>query len=222
MNQSVLETTNISATRGFGTATRQILTPISLSLNAGESLAIVGPSGAGKSTLAEIILGLGTPATGEVKVLGQTWSTPIRNATKAQRVKVQGVPQDAVAAFVPRWTIRKSLEVALAHLAPELDVERQIHQSIALASFDPTLLNRLPRELSGGQGQRAALARALVVRPALLVADEPTSALDPTTAAQVADQLFVTAKKTGVALLLVTHDSQLAARCTRTITITAH
>lgn len=88
-----------------------------------------------------------------------------------------------------------------------------------LAQLEMALLDRRPQELSGGQLQRAALARAVAVQPHVLVADEPTSALDPRTAEQVATQLFSAASLTGTTLLLVTHDPQLAARCSRTIDI---
>lgn len=220
MSEAVLELKNVSAIRGSGSSARQVLAPVSFSLSPGESLAVIGPSGAGKSTLADIVLGLGSPATGEVKVLGQLWNTATHNFSAQRRHLVQGVPQDAVAAFVPRWSIRTSLRTALTHLAPEREAEQQIIQAARQARFARKLLDRRPHELSGGQAQRAALARALVLQPALLVADEPTSALDSSTASDVTDELFDTAAQSGICLLLITHDPQLASRCTRSITIT--
>jgi len=221
MSHPVLVASGVSASRGTGRNARQILAPVCLAVEAGESLAITGASGAGKSTLADIILGLGDPSTGQVNLLGTPWSLPGRNLSARRRHLVQGVPQDAAAAFVPRYSIRRSLHLALSRLAPHLAAEEQIERAAHVARFDPALLARRPRELSGGQAQRAALARALVVDPALLVADEPTSALDPATAGQVAEHLFTTAKDTGIALLLVTHDLQLAARCSRHLRISA-
>lgn len=221
MSHPVLEASSVAAMRGTGPSARQVLAPLSLSMDAGESLAITGASGAGKSTLADIILGLGDPSAGQVKVLGEPWSLPGRNLSAQRRHLVQGVPQDAAAAFVPRYSIRASLHLALSRLAPQAAAEERIERAAHVARFDTALLDRRPRELSGGQGQRAALARALVVAPALLVADEPTSALDPATAGEVAENLFTTAKDTGIALLLITHDLQLAARCSRQLSISA-
>ncbi|MFT4258238.1 ATP-binding cassette domain-containing protein, partial [Microbacterium sp.] len=96
-----------------------------------------------------------------------------------------------------------------------------VRDAAELAHLDPALLDRRPSEVSGGQAQRAAIARALAVSPAVLVADEPTSALDPTTARSVSTALLSSAVDAGVALLLVTHDPEIAARCTRTMTIVA-
>lgn len=134
---------------------------------------------------------------------------------------MQGVPQDPSAAFVPRWTLRTSIVHAVRALTDHTDVDERIDAAATLAELDPALLDRRLSEVSGGQAQRAAIARALAVGPAVVVADEPTSALDPETAVQVSTALLGLARTTGIALLLVTHDPALAARCDRTVTITA-
>ncbi|WP_404287785.1 ATP-binding cassette domain-containing protein [Glutamicibacter arilaitensis] len=221
MSRAVLEVTQISATHGRGAKERQVLASTNFEISAGESIAVVGSSGAGKTTLAEIVLGLRAPATGQIKVQGQQWAAPHRIAATERRRLVQGVPQDPAAALVPRWTIRKSMANAIERLLPGHSPEQLIAQASELAHFDPALLERRPSQLSGGQAQRAALARALAVQPAVLVADEPTSALDPQTALAVSTDLLATIALSGVALLLVTHDPQLAARCTRTVRICA-
>ncbi|MGH3652197.1 ATP-binding cassette domain-containing protein [Glutamicibacter sp.] len=219
MSIPALEVSALSALRGHGAARRLVLEPVAFALAQGESVAITGPSGAGKSTLADIVLGLGLPDSGEIRVLGQHWSAPKRNHAPARRRLVQGVPQDPAAAFVPRWSIRTALEQAINRLVPSAGTEALIARAAELAQFDAALLDRRPHQLSGGQLQRAALARAVAVKPTVLVADEPTSALDPGTAQAVAGQLFSTAANSGIALLLITHDPQLAAQCSRTITI---
>jgi peptide/nickel transport system ATP-binding protein len=181
----------------------------------------VGRSGAGKSTLADIVLGLRPPAGGSVSVCGEEWSTPSRRPSRHRRRLVQGVPQDPAAAFVPRWTLRRSIDQAVRRLTGEHDTEARVRRAAELARLDPDLLDRRPSEVSGGQAQRAAIARALAAGPAVLVADEPTSALDPATALAVSSALLEIAAESDLALLLVTHDPAFAARCTRTLTITA-
>lgn len=218
---SALEVSGITAAHGHGSRLRQTLAETSFEVAAGESLAVVGVSGAGKSTLADVVLGLRPPTAGWVRVQGADWATPGQRPARRRRHLVQGVPQDPAAAFVPSWTIRRSIRKAARLLCPGQDAEDLIGRAAGLAHLDPELLDRRPLEMSGGQAQRAAIARALAVRPAVLVADEPTSALDPGTAQSVATALLSCASQSGTALLLVTHDPALAGRCDRTITIVA-
>ncbi|PRA00175.1 ABC transporter ATP-binding protein [Arthrobacter sp. MYb224] len=221
MSRAVLEVAQVSATYGRGAKERQVLAPTTFEISAGESIAVVGASGSGKTTLAEMVLGLRAPSSGRINVQGHEWAAPHKLVCTERRRLVQGVPQDPAAALVPRWTIRQSMAHAIARLLPGESAEHLIAQATELAHFDPALLGRRPSQLSGGQAQRAALARALAVRPAVLVADEPTSALDPQTACAVSADLLATIALSGVALLLVTHDPQLAARCSRTVRICA-
>ncbi|WP_142161231.1 ATP-binding cassette domain-containing protein [Cellulomonas sp. SLBN-39] len=197
------------------------LHPTDLSVHAGEAVALVGRSGAGKTTLAELALGLRRPTTGRVLVAGQRWADARRPPRRRVRGLVQGVPQDAAASLPPAWTVRRTLTTAARRLVPGDDAEARADRAAATVRLDPALLDRRPAQLSGGQAQRAALARALVADPALLVADEPTSALDPATAAAVSDELLTLARSDGRALLLVTHDPDLAARCDRQVLLTA-
>ncbi|MGO2052906.1 ATP-binding cassette domain-containing protein [Glutamicibacter sp. 287] len=221
MSRALLEVAQVSATHGRGTKERQVLAPTTFDISAGESIAVVGASGAGKTTLAEIVLGLRAPSSGRINVQGHEWAAPHKLVCAQRRRLVQGVPQDPAAALVPRWTIRQSMTNAIERLLPGESADQLIVRATELAHFDPMLLDRRPSQLSGGQAQRAALARALAVRPSVLVADEPTSALDPQTARAVSADLLATIALSGVALLLVTHDPQLAARCTRTVRISA-
>ncbi|QZY51970.1 ATP-binding cassette domain-containing protein [Leucobacter tenebrionis] len=221
-----VEVRGVTASHGRGAGSRTVLAPTSLTVHRGESLAVVGRSGAGKSTLADIVLGLRAPATGAVRVSGNEWCAPSLRPAKRLRRLVQGVSQDPAASFVPRWSIRRAIEQALRRLAPvpgngagAAEVESRIRRAAELAHLDLELLDRRPAELSGGQAQRAAIARALAVEPAVLVADEPTSALDPATALSVSSALLAGVAQAGIALLLVTHDPEFAARCSRTMTI---
>lgn len=217
---SALQLTEVTAAYGRGSRARQVLAPTSLTVDRGESLAVVGRSGAGKSTLGDIVLGLRRPAAGRVEVRGSLWCSPATSPGRAQRHLVQGVPQDPAASFVPRWTIRRSIAQAVRRLTGDDSPEARIRHAAELARFDPELLDRRPGELSGGQAQRAAITRALAPQPAVLVADEPTSALDQTTALAVSEALLQIVDESDIALLLVTHDPAFAARCARTITIT--
>jgi peptide/nickel transport system ATP-binding protein len=211
----------VTAVHGRGAQARAVLAPTSLDIRPGESVAVVGRSGAGKSTLADIALGLRTPAGGRVLVGGNEWCTPSGRPPRNERRLVQGVPQDPLAAFVPRWTLGRSIEQAVRRLTGDDDIKSRVHRAAQLARLDLELLGRRPSEVSGGQAQRAAIVRAVAPGPAVLVADEPTSALDADTASAVSAALLSITQELGIALLLVTHDPAVAERCTRTLTITA-
>ncbi|MFD6142443.1 ABC transporter ATP-binding protein [Promicromonospora sp. NPDC060271] len=211
----------VTAVHGRGAQARAVLAPTSLDVRPGESVAVVGRSGTGKSTLADIVLGLRTPAGGRVLVGGTEWCTPSGRPPRSERRLVQGVPQDPLAAFVPRWTLGRSIEQAVRRLTGDDDIKSRVHRAARLARLDLELLGRRPSEVSGGQAQRAAIVRAVAPGPAVLVADEPTSALDADTAGVVSAALLSITQELGIALLLVTHDPAVAARCTRTVTITA-
>lgn len=211
----------VTAVHGRGAQARAVLAPTSLDIRPGESVAVVGRSGAGKSTLADITLGLRTPAGGRVLVGGNEWCTPSGRPPRSERRLVQGVPQDPLAAFVPRWTLGRSIEQAVRRLTGDRDTDARVRRAAELAQLDLGLLARRPSEVSGGQAQRAAIVRAVAPGPAVLVADEPTSALDADTASAVSAALLSITQELGIALLLVTHDPAVAERCTRTLTITA-
>lgn len=211
----------VTAVHGRGAQARAVLAPTSLDIRPGESVAVVGRSGAGKSTLADIVLGLRPPAGGRVLVGGNEWCTPSGRPPRSERRLVQGVPQDPLAAFVPRWTLGRSIEQAVRRLTGDDDIKPRVHRAAELARLDLELLGRRPSEVSGGQAQRAAIVRAVAPGPAVLVADEPTSALDADTASAVSAALLSITQELGIALLLVTHDPAVAERCTRTLTITA-
>lgn len=211
----------VTAVHGRGAQVRAVLAPTSLDIRPGESVAVVGRSGAGKSTLADIVLGLRPPAGGRVLVAGNEWCTPTGRPSRSERRLVQGVPQDPLAAFVPRWTLGRSIGQAVRRLTGDDDIKSRVHRAADLARLDLELLGRRPSEVSGGQAQRAAIVRAVAPGPAVLVADEPTSALDADTASAVSAALLSITQELGIALLLVTHDPAVAERCTRTLTITA-
>ena len=186
-----------------------------LSLLPGQTLGVVGESGSGKSTLAQAILGL-LPHTGQLQVGGQAWEQPaMRNTRTNQRLRrrVQVVFQDPFSSLSPRLTVEEIVGEGLrVHERGLNTAERRARVEAALTEVGlteaqyPRLLERYPHEFSGGQRQRLAIARALIVQPQVLVLDEPTSALDVTIQQQVLGLLQRLQKEKGLSYLLITHD----------------
>jgi microcin C transport system ATP-binding protein len=180
----------------------------------GQTLGVIGESGSGKSTLALAALGL-LPFSGQLKVSGQSWGAS-KTADKALRKHVQVVFQDPFSSLSPRMTVGELVGEGLLVHAPDLTAEqRQTKVLAALAEVGLSesqfvgLLNRYPHEFSGGQRQRLAIARALIVEPQLLVLDEPTSALDVTIQKQVLQLLQRLQRERGLSYLLITHDVEV-------------
>ena len=181
-------------------------------------IAVVGESGSGKSTLAQAVLGL-LPSQGTLAVDGQAWQQPAtRNtpANQALRRCVQVVFQDPFSALSPRLTVEEIVGEGLRVHAPQLDASARRHRVVqALAEVGlhshqfPGLLQRYPHAFSGGQRQRLAIARALILQPQVLVLDEPTSALDARIQKQVLALLQQLQHERGLAYLLITHDMEV-------------
>nr|WP_312990301.1 dipeptide ABC transporter ATP-binding protein [Comamonas koreensis] len=187
----------------------------SLALARGQTLGVIGESGSGKSTLAQAILGL-LPSQGELRIGQETWQLPAqRNSAANQRLrrKVQVVFQDPFSSLSPRMTVQEmvgeGLQLAQPQLAPA-DLQQQVLallQEVGMTEAQfPGLLERYPHEFSGGQRQRLAIARALIVDPEILVLDEPTSALDVTIQQQVLALLQRLQRERGLSYVLITHD----------------
>jgi len=204
--------TRLPGMRGwFGKGSFVAVKDASFTLVAGQTLGVIGESGSGKSTLALAALGL-QPFKGELQVDGQAWGRD-GPADKELRRTMQVVFQDPFSSLSPRMTVEEivgeGLRVHAADLGP---AERQTQVLDALAEVGlserqfPNLLGRYPHEFSGGQRQRLAIARALIVKPRLLVLDEPTSALDVTIQKQVLDLLQRLQRERGLSYLLITHD----------------
>jgi microcin C transport system ATP-binding protein len=179
----------------------------------GQTLGVVGESGSGKSTLALAALGL-LPHSGELTVAGQMWGSGGNlPRTRSLRKVMQVVFQDPFSSLSPRLTVEEIVGEGLLVHAPELSkAERRVQVLQALSEVGlqgsqfPNLLTRYPHEFSGGQRQRMAIARALIVQPQLLVLDEPTSALDVTIQKQVLQLLQRLQRERGLSYLLITHD----------------
>ncbi len=183
----------------------------SFDIPAGQTLGVIGESGSGKSSLALAALGL-HPHAGSLQVVGKAWGTNAA-ANKALRRAVQVVFQDPFSSLSPRMTVEAIVGEGLLVHRPELNATQRRERVLAaladvgmLESQFPGLLQRYPHEFSGGQRQRLAIARALMVDPQLLVLDEPTSALDVTIQKQVLTLLQRLQRERGLSYLLITHD----------------
>jgi peptide/nickel transport system ATP-binding protein len=188
-------------------ARRTAVDGVSFTLRPGETLGLVGESGSGKSTLARMVLGLGEPDEGTVRLDGAVWSHVPERRRRPGRRTLQLVPQDPLSAFDPRWDVARLIGEALAVAGTPREERRpRTVRLLEQVGLGERHLDRRPAALSGGQRQRVALARALAPRPRLLVCDEPVSALDVSVQAQVLDLLRELQASLGLAVLFISHD----------------
>jgi microcin C transport system ATP-binding protein len=217
----ILQAENLTVTRPIltgplriKTGTRPILQNISFTLRAGETIGLTGPSGAGKSTLALALLNLVTYQ-GTVRLNGKNTAELTRRQTAAA---LQIVFQNPFTSLSPRRSLAQTITEGLTLHAPHL-TQQQRHEKLQTALQDvglpPSFATRLPATLSGGQAQRAAIGRALILRPQILILDEPTSALDKTSQADLIHLLQSLQQTKNLAYLIITHDQA-------TITAMAH
>ncbi len=206
---------------GGGTA-RPVLTDITLSVTAGESVALVGASGCGKSTLARLLLGLERPSSGTIRFNGHPLTTLRGPERLAYRRAVQVVFQDSLGAVNPRHRIGHTIAEPLRHLTDLTDRQRdgRVAELLALVGLSPADADKLPGQMSGGQMQRVCIARALAPRPALIILDEAVSNLDLVMQIQVLDLLAGLRRQLGTAFVFITHDLRLIPRlCERVVVL---
>ncbi len=182
---------------------------VSFDLKAGETLGIVGESGCGKSTLGRAVLRLLPTTAGHVVWLGADMTELDGAALKARRENMQIVFQDPLASLDPRMTAGNIIAEPLHNYHPELgkaEIAARVSEMMTQVGLQPSMLNRYPHEFSGGQCQRIGIARAMILKPKLIVCDEPVSALDVSIRAQVVNLLMDLQKAFGLSMLFISHD----------------
>jgi microcin C transport system ATP-binding protein len=194
-------------------APHKVLKKVSFQLKQGETIGVIGESGSGKTTLGMAVLGLlgdsSAQVTGEVDVLGKDWQKLTSAERRAMRASLQVIFQDPFGSLSPRMNVLQIVAEGLDVHFPNLTaVEREarVIDILKEVGLDRSALTRYPHEFSGGQRQRIAIARALILRPQILVLDEPTSALDVSIQKQVLALLSELQKKYNLAYLMISHD----------------
>jgi putative ABC transport system ATP-binding protein len=204
----------VNLSLGRGAARVHILRDIDLHIGRGEAVGMLGPSGSGKSTLLMVMTGLERPDAGSVVVAGQELQKLDEDRLARFRGRNVGIVFQAFH-LIPTMTALENVAVPLEFAGAADALSRAERELTAVGLRER--LHHYPAELSGGEQQRVALARALAPNPAIVVADEPTGNLDDTTGGEVIDLLFRGHNERGTTLILVTHDTTLAARCDRVL-----
>lgn len=214
MSQSAIQAENVQKVYGRSDGDVRALDGVTLTIAAGETVAVTGPSGSGKSTLLSLIAGLDRPTSGSLIVLGQSLGELNEDGLADLRRRHMGfvfqnyhiiptltVWENVMLPLVPQMGSSLELKGRALHCIERVGLERRIRH--------------LPKELSGGEQQRVGLARALIADPTLILADEPTGNLDAESAGVILDLLFGLARDGGRTVLLTTHDRGVAQRCGR-------
>ena len=182
---------------------------VSFNLKAGETLGIVGESGCGKSTLARGVIRLIEAEEGQVLWLGQDLLKLDHAEMRSRRQEIQMIFQDPLASLDPRMNIGEIIaEPIKTHYpkTPKAEIKKMVEEVMVRVGLLPNLVNRYPHEFSGGQCQRIGIARALILKPKLIICDEPVSALDVSIQAQVVNLLKELQQEMGLALIFIAHD----------------
>lgn len=210
----VIDARDVKLALGDGAARVEILKGVSLQVDAGERVAILGPSGSGKSSLMAVLSGLESASGGSIRVAGAEIMGLSEDALAEARRGRIGIVLQAFH-LIPTMTALENVAVPLelaGHADPFGEAKREL-EAVGLGHR----VTHYPTQLSGGEQQRVALARALAVRPALIFADEPTGNLDAATGEAVVELLMRRLAETGATLVLITHDQELATKCSRVI-----
>lgn len=213
-DEPILRIENVSkffSVRGKGFMSKpQVLravNDVSLDVHAGETLGVVGESGCGKTTLGRMILRLSTPSEGRIFFDGKDITTLSAADMKAMRQDIQIIFQDPYSSLNPRMKVRDIIAEPLENFLTDRDeIDARVREAIEVVNLPWEYADRYPHEFSGGQRQRIGIARAIAIKPRLIVCDEAVSALDVSVQAQILNLLKDIQKNTGVALLFISHN----------------
>jgi len=217
MTEVVLETRDLvkyfPLTRGILFKTKfgdvKAVDGVNLQLHRGETLGVVGESGCGKSTLAKLLVGLEKPTSGSIVVRGRDHSRLSGEEMRRARRNIQLVMQDPYTSLNPRMTVGDIVaEPYQIHpeVAPKGQIRKRVHELLELVGLNPDHINRYPHQFSGGQRQRIGIARALALKPEIILCDEPVSALDVSIQAQVMNLLEELQNELGLSYIFIAHD----------------
>ena len=212
--EPVIALAGVNLSLGQGAARVHILKDIHLNIGSGEAIGLIGPSGSGKSTLLMVMAGLERADAGSVNVAGEELGRLDEDALARFRGRNVGIVFQSFH-LIPTMTALENVAVPL-ELAGIADASERAQAELESVGLGQRI-HHYPAQLSGGEQQRVAVARALAPNPAILVADEPTGNLDEDTGRQIVDLLFAGHEKRGTTLVLVTHDASLAQRCGRVV-----
>lgn len=218
MSDIILSSKKLCKSYNDGASKVEVLRGIDLTVNKGERVAIIGPSGSGKSTLLHLLGGLDNPTSGEVLIKDVNW----QKINEKQRCQLRNQDLGFIYQFhhlLPEFTALENvcMPLLLANISVK-DAEEEASKVLDAVGLQNRKTHK-PAQLSGGERQRVAIARALVHKPYCVLADEPTGNLDQTTATKVFDLMLELNQKTNTALVIVTHDQQLAKRMDRVLVI---
>ena len=217
-NQPIIQASSLTREVDTGGTRLTILQDINLEIYAGESIAVVGASGSGKSTLLGLLAGLDVPTRGTVFLDGEDIFKLDEDERAGLRGRLLGFMFQSFQ-LLPSLTALENVMLPL-ELAGAGNAREIAHFWLGLVGLEKRG-GHYPRQLSGGEQQRVAIARAFVTYPKMLFADEPTGNLDAATGTQIIDLMFTINREQGTTLILVTHDENLSARCSRVVKLVA-
>jgi ABC-type glutathione transport system ATPase component len=205
---------------GFRGASPEVLRGVSINIAPGETLGVVGESGSGKTTLGRAVLGLAKPTGGTIKFGGRDITHLSSRERRPLARDIQVIFQDPYTSLNPSLQIADILaEPLIAQGTSSQEARKSVRQLLDSVGLPANATQRYPKEFSGGQRQRIAIARALALKPRLIVCDEPVSALDLTTQSRVLDLLIELQRHTGVAYLFITHDLSVVRHISHRVTV---
>ena len=211
----ILEARNVRKSYAAHGSTHTAVDGVSFSVERGETLGIVGESGCGKTTLARMLMRLIEPDSGEILFRGENWLAARSSRLRAMRRKIQMVFQDPMASLNPRQHVGSIVGEPLAIHEPgasRKERRSRVVEILRAVGINEDAVDRYPHEFSGGQRQRIGIARALILRPEILVADEPVSALDVSVGAQILDLLARLQHDFSLTLILISHSMPVVAQ----------